>query len=369
MGEPQQYPAVGFIGAGRMGLPMVRRLAGAGFDVVAVGRRAETTAALRELGVTVLAAPAAVGAAAQVLCVMTFDDAQIREVLLGTPGSGGALGAMRPGSTLVIHSTCGPDLVNVLQKAAPAGVSVLDAPVSGRAPDILAGRITLLVGGEEQHLDAVRPVLAAYGDPILHLGPLGSGQRTKLLNNLLFAVNMRLAGDVAVLSERLGLDPVPTMRAIAASSGASYALNAVAEFGGPAAALERVREFLDKDVNFVQGLAADLGVDLGRLGEIAEYWHPGPQPALLAARPGQKRLRRTRLTEWSGPLCRTRLALARVGWMFSTRLTSLMVAQMLVPKACTSASLASASWWNGDRGSVNAVSRSLCSRLRYHCRI
>ena len=104
-----------------------------------------------------------------------------------------------------------------------------------------------------------------------------------MLNNLLFAVNMRLAGDVVVLSERLGLDPVPTMRAIATSSGASYALNAVAEFGGPAVALERVREFLGKDVSFVQGLAADLGVDLGRLGEIAEYWHPGTQPQTRVA--------------------------------------------------------------------------------------
>jgi len=153
-------------------------------------------------------------------------------------------------------------------------VGVLDAPVSGRAPDILAGRITLLVGGPPERLEAVRPVLAAYGNPILPLGPLGSGQRVKLLNNLLFAVNMRLAGDVAVLAERLGLDPVPAMRAIVTSSGSSYALNAVAEFGGPEVALPRVREFLDKDVSFVQQLAADLGVDLGRLGEIAEYWHP-----------------------------------------------------------------------------------------------
>jgi hypothetical protein len=64
------------------------------------------------------------------------------------------------------------------------------------------------------------------------------------------------------------------MRAIRTSSGASYALNAVAEFGGPAVALPRVREFLDKDVGFVQALAAELGVDLGRLGELAEYWHP-----------------------------------------------------------------------------------------------
>ena len=153
-------------------------------------------------------------------------------------------------------------------------MGVLDAPVSGRAPDILAGRITLLVGGPPERLEAVRPVLAAYGNPILPLGPLGSGQRVKLLNNLLFAVNMRLAGDVAVLAERLGLDPVPAMRAIVTSSGSSYALNAVAEFGGPEVALPRVREFLDKDVSFVQQLAADLGVDLGRLGEIAEYWHP-----------------------------------------------------------------------------------------------
>jgi len=274
MSDAGQNPTVGFIGAGRMGFPMVRRLVGAGLDVVAVGRRPETAAALRELGVTVLDAPAAVGAAAQVLCVMTFDDAQVRDVLLGEPGAGGALGAMRPGATLVVHTTCGPDLVNALQEAAPAGVSVLDAPVSGRAPDILAGRITLLVGGREDHLETVRPVLAAYGNPILHLGPLGSGQRTKLLNNLLFAVNMRLAGDVGALAERLGLDPVTAMRAIAVSSGSSYALGAVAEFGGPDVAFERVREFLGKDVSFVQALAAELGVDLGRLGEIAAWWHP-----------------------------------------------------------------------------------------------
>jgi len=257
-----------------LGFPMVQRLAGAGFNVVAVGRRAETAAALRELGVSVLESPAAVGAAAQVLCVMTFDDAQVRAVLLGDDDSGGALAAMRPGSTLVVHTTSSPDLVSALQEAAPAGVGVLDAPVSGRAPDILAGRITLLVGGPSERLEAVRPVLAAYGNPILHLGPLGSGQRVKLMNNLLFAVNMRLAADVAVLAERLGLDPVTAMRAIVTSSGSSYALNAVAEFGGPAVALDRVREFLDKDVSFVQQLAADLGVDLGRLGEIAEYWHP-----------------------------------------------------------------------------------------------
>ncbi len=262
---------VGFIGAGRMGFPMVQRLVGAGLDVVAVGRRPETAAALRELGVTVLDGPAAVGAAARVLCVMTFDDAQVRAVLLGKQG---ALGAMRPGSTLVVHTTCGPDLVNALQEAAPAGVRVLDAPVSGRAPDILAGRITLLVGGQEDHLETVRPVLATYGNPILHLGPLGSGQRVKLLNNLLFAVNMRLAGDLGGLAERLGLDPVTAMRAIAVSSGSSYALGAVAEFGGPDVAFERVGEFLGKDVSFVQALAAELGVDLGRLGEIAAWWHP-----------------------------------------------------------------------------------------------
>jgi len=269
---------VGFIGAGRMGLPMVRRLAGAGHDVVAVARRSETAAALAELGVTVLESPAAVGAAARVLCVMTFDEAQVRDVLLGEPGAlgeprtGGALGALRPGSTLVVHTTCGPDLVTALQAAAPGGVCVLDAPVSGRAPDIAAGRITLLVGGEEDHLDAVRPVLAAYGDPILHLGPLGAGQRTKLLNNLLFAVNTRLADDVAVLAERLGLDPATTIAAITRSSGSSYALGAVAEFGSPAAAFDRVREFLGKDVGVVRGLAAELGVDLGRLGEIADWW-------------------------------------------------------------------------------------------------
>ena len=275
--DPNQSPTVGFIGAGRMGMPMVQRLVGAGFDVVATARRPETLTALQDLGVTVLASPGDVGAAASVLCICTFDEAQSHDALLGrsTPdgASGGALGAMRPGSTLVVHTTCGPDLIVALEHAAPEGVTILDAPVSGRAPDILAGRLTLLVGGDADRLDAIRSVLGAYSDPILHLGPLGSGVRTKLLNNLLFAVNMRLVGDVVALAEQLNLNPVTTIQAIQRSSGSSNALSAVAEFGGPAEAFKRVREFLDKDVGVVQHVAAELEVDLGRLGDIADWWH------------------------------------------------------------------------------------------------
>ncbi len=252
-----------------MGLPMVQRLVGAGVDVVSTGRRAETRAALADLGVTVLESCAEVGAAASIVCVCTFDEAQLREALLGPAG---ALAAMGPGSTLVIHTTCGPNVINDLQSAAPDGVTILDAPVSGRVPDILAGQLTLLVGGDPERLDEIRPVLSAYSNPILYLGPLGSGQRTKLLNNLLFAVHLRLVEDLAALAEELGLDPAATIEAIGESSGASFALTAVTEYGGPAVTFARVREFLDKDVSVVRQLAVELGIDLGQLGELADRW-------------------------------------------------------------------------------------------------
>lgn len=277
-------PVVGFIGAGRMGLPMVTRLTGAGFAVVGLARRPETAAALSERGVRVVGSAAEVGAASDVVCVCTFDEVQLRQALLGSADSDdarpdGALWNLRAGACVVVHTTCSPHLIELLDRAAPEGVSVIDVPVSGRAVDILAGTITMLAGGPVEVVEAVRPVLASYGEPIIHVGPLGSGQRTKLVNNLLFAVNVRLVHEVVDLAEELGLDPAAAIRAIQSCSGSTFGLGAVAAEPSPRAAFARFREFLDKDVAVVEGLAQESGIDLGLLGEIASWWHSeAPQP-------------------------------------------------------------------------------------------
>ena len=264
-------PTVGFIGAGRMGMPMVERLRAAGLPVVAVVRRPELADQLRELGVDVVTRPADAGAAADVLIECVFDDHQVEDVLLGPDG---ALTAMRPGAVVVVHTTGSPALAVRLQDAAPEGVSVMDVPVSGHASDISAGHITLLAGGTAAALDAARPALATYGDPIVHLGPLGAGQKVKLLNNVLFAVNVRLAGEIYGLAAAIGVDAPAALDAIGESSGRSFGLAMAAR--DPEHVYEQLREFLDKDVATVEDLATELGIDLGLPGAIAHWWRVGP---------------------------------------------------------------------------------------------
>ncbi|MET0145989.1 MAG: NAD(P)-dependent oxidoreductase, partial [Ilumatobacteraceae bacterium] len=263
-------PAVGFIGAGRMGLPMVQRLRAAGMPVVAVARRRELVDQVRAIGVTVVDTPADVGRACAVLIECVFDDRQVEEVLLGEHG---ALGVMAAGSTVVLHTTGSPRLAERLQAAAPEGVTVLDVPVSGPASDIVAGHITLLAGGPAAALDMARPALATYGHPILHLGVLGDGQRVKLLNNLQFAVNVRLARDLYRMAADLGVDAAAALSAVGESSGRSFGLQMAAT--DPEHIFERLREFLDKDVATVEAMASEHGGERGRLGEIAPWWRNG----------------------------------------------------------------------------------------------
>src|SRR5262249_59631069 len=91
-------------------------------------------------------------------------------------------------------------------RAGPRGIGVIDAPVSGGPHDIAAGRLTLFAGGADDVVERVRPVLQAYGDPVLHVGPLGAGQRVKLVNNTLFAAQIGLVADAVRLGAQLGVD-------------------------------------------------------------------------------------------------------------------------------------------------------------------
>jgi hypothetical protein len=100
---------------------------------------------------------------------------------------------------------------------------VLDAPVSGGPHDIAAGPIALLVGGDQAHLDRAKPVLDAYGDPVLHLGTLGSGQAVKLVNNALFAANIGLITAAVGLGNRLGIDERTLLSALQHGSSSSRA--------------------------------------------------------------------------------------------------------------------------------------------------
>jgi 3-hydroxyisobutyrate dehydrogenase-like beta-hydroxyacid dehydrogenase len=96
----------------------------------------------------------------------------------------------------VLHTTGSPRTAQAIAaRATPRGIGVVDCPVSGGPHDIAAGHVTLLAGGDGADIDRVRPVLAAYGDPMLHVGPLGAGQGVKLVNNAVFAANIGLLAE------------------------------------------------------------------------------------------------------------------------------------------------------------------------------
>ncbi|MEE2030686.1 NAD(P)-dependent oxidoreductase [Rhodococcus chondri] len=258
---------VGFIGAGRMGLPIVQRLVGAGHEVHVLGRTDEKRAAIEEVGATALADLEEVCAGAELVAVCVFTDEQVREVCLGDiSGPDGALGSMPRGATLVVHTTVSPRTIETLvAEAERYGIAVIDAAVSGGPHDIAAGTLTLFVGGPDDAVATTTPVLESYGDPVLHVGASGDGQRVKLVNNALFAAQIGLLAEAEELGRQLGVGEASLLAALPHGSSASKVMGNVAMRGSVAAFRSAVGEFLSKDVAVVRKTVAELGGDLGIL--------------------------------------------------------------------------------------------------------
>jgi 3-hydroxyisobutyrate dehydrogenase len=162
-----------------------------------------------------------------VLGICVSDDAAVLEVV------DRALPGLARGSVLLLHSTIHPaTCAKVAALAEPGGIQVLDAPVSGGARRASEGRLTVMVGGDKDTFETIRPVLATFGSTIVHAGGLGAGQQLKLVNNYLFAAHRELAWQATSVLTRLNMDMRGSMTAIAASTGGSECIRRVAEAGG-----------------------------------------------------------------------------------------------------------------------------------------
>jgi 2-hydroxy-3-oxopropionate reductase len=219
---------VGFIGAGRMGRPMVARLAEAGHEVRVLGRSAEKRTAIAQLGAKAVADIAEVGAPADAVMVCVFTDEQVQQVCLDS----NLLATMASGPAVVVHTTGSPRTVEAIAThAASHGVGVVDAPVSGSPHAAAAGALTLFVGGADDAVARLRPVLSCYGDPVLHVGPLGAGLKVKLVNNALFAAHIGVLSGAVELGARLGVPEAVLLAALPHGSAASRVLEIVAAAG------------------------------------------------------------------------------------------------------------------------------------------
>lgn len=256
---------VGFIGAGRMGRPMIARLVEAGHDVRVFCRSGHTRSAAVQMGATGVTGLADLAAEAGVVIVCVFTDQQVVDVCLGTD----LLQTMAPGSTLVVHTTGSPTTVQGIAERT-AAVAVVDAPVSGGPHNAAAGALTLFVGGADGAVAGVRPVLSCYGDPVLHVGPLGAGQKVKLINNAMFAAQIGLLSEAIDLGARLQVPESALLAALPHGSASSRVLE-LAAAGGSAATFARMAgEFVGKDVALARSIVGQLGGHLGALDDLID---------------------------------------------------------------------------------------------------
>jgi 3-hydroxyisobutyrate dehydrogenase-like beta-hydroxyacid dehydrogenase len=150
-------------------------------------------------------------------------------------------------------------------------VRLVDAPVSGGAPAAEAGRLLVMVGGADQAVEYRRPVFASFGDPVVHLGPVGAGQLTKLLNNLLFTASLGTAASTLALGRAFGIDPRSLADVMSHGSGNSFALARVGDAGGT---LDRIAAFAEplllKDVALMADIATAAGAPPGAVLTAAD---------------------------------------------------------------------------------------------------
>ena len=260
---------VGFIGVGSQGGPMARRIIDAGFPTTLWARRPASLEPYADTAAAVAQTPAALAAASDLVCLCVVGDADVDDVVTG---ENGVLSGLEPGGVIAIHSTVHPNTCHRLaEMAAGQGVSVIDAPVSGGAPAVEEGKLLVMVGGDDEVVERCRPVFASYADPIVHLGALGSGQTTKLLNNLLFTANLGTAAGTLALGESLGVLPDRLTAVLSHGSANSFALNVL---GGDTAGLARLAgmagPLLQKDVRLLADVVDGAAVTGGAVLDAAD---------------------------------------------------------------------------------------------------
>ncbi len=266
---------IGFIGLGRMGLPMSYNLLNAGYDLTVHNRSQEKVRQIADAGAAAAASTAEVVANCDIVLACLPDVETCERVLLDE-----ALPNARPGQIIVDHSTVGASTSKACAAVAEErGAMFLDAPISGGTERATDGTLTIMVGGPAEAYARALPAFDVMGAVVRHVGPTGSGTAAKLVNQLLVGVHMVAAAEAMLLGAKSGADPALVFELVNSGWGQSFLLsrNAPAmldrDFEGTRTQL---RVFL-KDLGLIQEMARDLdtpipGGDLAYrlLGEAVE---------------------------------------------------------------------------------------------------
>lgn len=218
--------AVGFIGLGIMGAPMAGHILAAGYPLTVFNRTRSKTDVLVAQGAQLADSPAQVAANSQVIITIVSDSPDVEEVVAGP---GGVLESIRPGSVLVDMSTISPEVERRLEaQLRRRGCQLLDAPVSGGDAGAIAGTLAIMVGGQKETFDRVLPIFETMGKTVTYCGAVGSGQLTKLCNQVLVSMNLLGVCEAVSLAERNGLDPQVMVQAVAGGAAGSWQLSNLA---------------------------------------------------------------------------------------------------------------------------------------------
>lgn len=213
---------IGFIGLGLMGKPMAKNLLKAGFPLLVQSRSRGPVEELAALGATAVNTPRDVAAGCDIVITMVPDSPDVEAVVSGPDG---ILAGARPGLIHVDMSTISPLATRRLAALEqPAGVTMLDAPVSGGTVGAEAATLSIMVGGDEAAFNTCQPVFAALGKRITYMGPSGAGQTTKACNQIMTGGIYAVMSEALVLAAKSGLDPAKVVEVLAGGAARCWAL-------------------------------------------------------------------------------------------------------------------------------------------------
>lgn len=264
-------PRLGFIGMGLMGVPMSSRLLEAGFALTVWNRNPAKCAALAERGAQVAATIADLCRNADLLLTCVSDTDAVEELVFGYGGIGESC---RAGQVLIDFSSIAPDATREMAARAKEnfGLDWIDAPVSGGVAGAEQGTLAIMAGGDASLLAQVQPVLAPLSQRVTHMGPVGSGQVTKVCNQMLVSCNLLVMAEMMALAERAGVDAARIPDALKGGFADSIPL----QLSGPRMAnrdFEAIKwhvKTLLKDLDMANALAKEIGSAIPMAGLGAE---------------------------------------------------------------------------------------------------
>jgi len=262
---------IGFVGLGAMGGAMAGHLVKNGYAVTGYDISAERAEAAARAGVTRAASPAEAARSADVVMSSLPHPAAVRAAYLGPDG---VLSRVRAGAVLVDLSTIDPDTwKEVARVAATKGLDCLDAPVSGGPVEAGSGKLVFIVGGDERVLERCRPIFTTLGTEIHHVGPLGSAQVVKIVNNVMSMGNVAIAAEAMVLGVKAGMDPQRLFDILSTSGGRSHHFlkrfpNVLAGDFDPRFSIALSR----KDLGLAARMAESLGVPMLTMSIVRQVY-------------------------------------------------------------------------------------------------